>query len=330
MNAGLPPNRAHVVTQPSSLSSRLDRAYRLYRRRIGRCRTENQLNRIHLALENFLTPAEVRYLRAALAREPPDSPGRPWIARLDRFMPVNKPRPVEFERSGLFKSLTRYTAGTVFPEQKTLIIGFSGHFHRLMLPMPWLLDCLDPRLYDVLVLRDFSRRSFTVGVPELGADFFAAIARLRELVRPHAYRNAIALGTSSGGTPALLAAILLGLKRGISVSGQDFQRFTTRVKNRGLDDTPYAALLASRPEPFPDLLVVCGAEHTNDVKAASALHELVPSHLWKIHNCEQHAVLPWQLAQGRLPAFLAEMLDQSLESSDPVATTAVAPDGQRY
>src|SRR5512139_443010 len=92
------------------MSDHLDRAYRLYRRRIERCRTENQRNAVHIVLENYMTPAEVRHFRVALDAEPPDSPSRAWINRLDRSMPINKPRPVEFERRGILRSATRYTA----------------------------------------------------------------------------------------------------------------------------------------------------------------------------------------------------------------------------
>jgi hypothetical protein len=79
-----------------------------------------------------------------------------------------------------------------------------------------------------------------------------------------------------------------------------------------VSDEPYAALLASRPCPFPELVLVCGADHRKDVADASALRKLVPSHLWKVKNCAQHAVLTWHLARVTLPAFLAKILGQSL------------------
>ena len=44
--------------------SLLDREYRLYRKRIARCRTENQVNRVHIVLGNYMTPVEVRYFGA--------------------------------------------------------------------------------------------------------------------------------------------------------------------------------------------------------------------------------------------------------------------------
>lgn len=302
----------------------MDRALRLYRRRIGRCRTENQLARFHIAVENYMTPAEVRHFAVALAEETADSPSRRWITWLVGHMPINEARPVEFERRSLSKSVTRYTADAGAADQKTLIIGFAGHFHRLMSPTPWLLDCLNPALYDVIILRDFSRTLFASGIPGLGQDFIGAMTALAGRLNLRAYRNVVAMGTSGGGVAALLAAIHLRLDRGISVSGQDFGRFAAKVRMRGLDDEPYTKLLASRPHPFPELLIVCGADFKEDADTADALHELVPSRLWKVRNCAQHAVLVWHLMQGKLPVFLAKVLGQSLENRELIAATASA------
>ena len=327
MSAALPSNRASLLRQASSMASRLDRAYRLYRRRISRCRTENQLNRIQIALGNYMTPAEVRYFDAALAAEAADVPSRRWIAKLHGSMPTNKVWPLEFERRGIFKGATRYMAEGAPPSQKTLIIGFAGHFHRLMSPTPWLLDCLNPAFYDVIVLRDFSRLDFGFGIPGLGGDFFEALANLQGRVDAHAYRRVVALGTSGGGVPAVMAAILLKVDRGIAVCPQDFHRFAAKQRAHGLSELRYAALLASRPRPFPELLLVCGAGYSDDAAAAIALQKLVPSRLWQVKDCAQHAVLIWHLKRGMLPAFLATILGQDLETGESAATAVSATGG---
>jgi hypothetical protein len=329
MSAGSPPNRPRVARDASAASNQPDRAYRLYRRRIARCRTENERNRIHIAVENYMTPAEVRHFAAFLAGDPPESPSRQWIARIAGLMPINEVRPVEFARRGIAKGATRYTADAGSADQKTLIIGFAGHWHRLMVPMPWFLDCLNPSLYDVVVLRDFSRLSFGAGIPGLGGDLFEALTGLKRQVDPRAYRNATALGTSGGGVPAVLAAILLGLDRGISVSGEHFHRVAARLGSHGSSDEPYAALLASRPHPFPELVLAYGGDSRGDEEAALALHQLVPSRLEKVKRCPDHAVLAWHLMRGTLPAFLTRILGQSLANRDLVAATRWSQSGQR-
>ena len=328
MSAGLPSAGAGLRREAEPPVSRLDRAYRLYRRRISRCRTENQRNRIHIALENYMTPAEVRYFAAAVAGDAAESPGRRWIADLAGAMPVNRVRPVEFERRTIVKGVTRYTGDAGSTDQKTLIIGLAGRFLRLMSPIPWVLDCLNPALYDVVVLRDFSKLSFALGIPGLGAEIFETLSNLRTHVDPRAYRNAMALGTSGGGVPAVMAAILLNLDRGIAISPQDFRRHAALLQTQGASGDPYSALLASRPRPFPELILVCGADHSVDAAVATALHELVPSHLWKVKNCAQHGVFKWHLARGTLPAFLAKVLGQSLENRELVALNLSPPNGR--
>jgi hypothetical protein len=306
----------------SNAADRLDRALRLYRRKIARCRTENQLNRVHIAVENYMTPAELRHFAAALAEEAADSPSRQWITRLADGMPTKKLRPHEFERQGLQKGLSLYTADVGSRAQKTLIIGITGRFHRLMSPMPWVLDVLNPELYDLVVLRDYAAHMYATGIPGLGRDFFDVMSSLRKRFDPRAYRNAMALGTSGGGLHAIMASLLLRLNRGIAVSPQGVRRFPLLLKELDLRYEPFAALLASRPQPYPELIVVCGAEHRDDLEAATALHRSVPSQLWTVKNCGQHGVFKFHLARGTLSTFFARILGQSPEHRE--APTIIA------
>ena len=193
-----------------------------------------------------------------------------------------------------------------------------------MLPMPWILDCLNPALYDVIVLRDFPRRHYASGIPGLGDDFVSALSRLRDRVDPRAYRNAIALGTSGGGFPALLAAILLELDRGISIGAAAFAQVTAALAAHGLSSAPYAAVLASRPGRYPELILAFGADNPHDAAAAAAIHALVPSHLQPVKRCPHHTVLAWHLDRGTLPTYLSKLLGQGLESRDLLAVARVA------
>jgi hypothetical protein len=303
------------------MSARLEQAYRVYRKRVARCRTENQLNRVHIVAGNYMTPLEMRHFDRALATDPPDSPCRRWIANLRHFMPNNRPRPAEFERKTVLRGLTSYTAHAGTPGKKTLVIGFAGNFHRLMLPTPVFLDCLDPALYDVVILSDYARCAFSRGIPGLGADLLETLSNLPRYFEPAAYRNAIALGTSGGGLPAVLAAIQLRLSRGVSIGGSDFSHFAEKLQTYGMPEAPYLALLASRPKPFPELLFVYSASHAVDSEAALALHERVPSRLLGVRNCDGHLVLAQKLEQGTLLVFLSKLLGQRLERGDPAASS---------
>jgi hypothetical protein len=299
----------------------IGRAYRVYRRRVARCRTENQVNRVHIVLGNYATPAEIRHFNTLLARDNADQSSRGWLAGFRGMMPHKAPRAEEFERKGFFPSMSLYSSNAGPRSDKTLLIGFAGNFHRLSMPAPVFLDCFDPALYDVIILRDFSRGYFVRGMPGLGGSFFEAMTRMRQLVDPRVYRNAIALGTSSGGLLAIFAALLLGLPRGVCVGGMDFPQFTEIVTRLGVAPGPYADLLASRPNPYPELLIVYSGHYAVDVKAAEGLHGRIPSRLLGVKHCEEHGVLGWKLAQGRLPPFLSKLLGQSLERSDAPAMT---------
>ena len=89
----------------------MDRAYRIYRRRVAHCRTENQVNRVHIVLGNYATPVEVRHFEAALARDNADQSSRGWLAGFRGMMPHKAPRPREFVRTGPFSALSLYSAG---------------------------------------------------------------------------------------------------------------------------------------------------------------------------------------------------------------------------
>jgi len=318
VSAVLPGQSADAMRPMAPSSDRLERAYRLYRRRVDRCRTVNQLNRVHIVLGNYMTPEEVRYFDRAIARDLADSSSRAWIAELNRFVPGREPGKAEFQRRTILKGLTLYSAHEGSRAEKTLIIGFTGNFHRLTSPLPALLGCLNPSLYDVVLLFDFSRRFFTKGIPGLGEDFFHALHNLRNHVDPNMYRNCIALGTSAGGLPAVLGAILLQLNRGISIGGLDFPQFAAKLKNFGVAEEPFAALLAARPRPFPELLLVFSGGYATDVEAARGLQGRVPSKLVEVKECGDHLVLAWKLVRGHLPEFLSSVLGQSVESGERV------------
>src|SRR5262245_50307028 len=292
MTAAVPaPTPTGAPDAASPLAERMDRALRLYTKRIARCRARDQIDRIHFALSNYMTPAEARYFRSALAADSADSAGRKWIVEFTDAMPTPAVRPFEFERRALSNSATYYTVDGSSRDRKTLIIGFTGRFHRLMVPSAYFLDCLNPALYDVVVLRDFSKTAYAAGVDGLGDEFCTALANLAARIDVGAYRNVVSLGTSAGGLPAILAAIFLGLGRAVAIGAQDLPRVSALLKTRGRSDETYATLLATRPQPFPEVLIVCPADHPTDLAAAISLQQRLPARLLKVRGCADHGLL---------------------------------------
>ena len=323
MNGASPSPRVDSIGEPSRADAAFDRAWQLYKRQIARCHTENQSNRLHTTIENYLTPDEVRRFETALAGLPHDAPGRIWIGKLIDDMPLNKIRPVEFERRSFGKSISLYTADAVPAAGKTLIIGFTGHYHRLMAPTTYWLDCLNPEKYDLLVLRDFKRMHYAQGIPGLGDNYFEALSNLSRVVDQTAYRTVFVLGTSGGGMAALLAAIQLKASRGIAFGSSSFEQLVAKLQEMGLDPAPFEALLASRPRPFPELILAYGAKLPRDAIAAQAVHRRLPTQLHPTQDCATHSLVGWHLRRRLLPQFLPTVFQQSLESGEP-ATAAAA------
>jgi len=290
----------------------------LYRQNLRGCQTENQVNWVHIAFDNHLAPAELRGLAAALAADPPDSLGRRWSAAAVASLPVNRVRPVEFRRIGIHDGLSVYTAGAGRARDKTLVIGFSGRAQRMMVPTAALLDCFNPALYDVVILRDPARLMFVRGIPGLGGTFFEILSNLGRHVDLPAYRNVIPLGTSAGGLPAILAAQALDLATGICVSGQEFGVFVECAASAGVSEEPFRQLLAARSGRPRRLVLACAADNDKDRAATEDLAARVPARVVTVRNCATHGVLGHLARQKRLPAFLAKMLDQSLEGGWPV------------
>jgi hypothetical protein len=69
-----------------------------YLKLTSRCKTENEFNRVHIKLENILTPAEFAAI-AALAKEPNfPGHGRKWVKKILSWTPALVDAPRRFER----------------------------------------------------------------------------------------------------------------------------------------------------------------------------------------------------------------------------------------
>lgn len=288
-----------------------------YRQYLRGCQTENQVNAVHIALEYQLAPAELRELAAALAADPADSPGRRWSTAALASLPVKRMRRDDFRRFPVFEDMTVYTSGEGRVQDKTLVIGFAGRAQRMMVPTAVLLDCLNPQVYDVVVLRDSARAMFVRGIPGLGDNFLAMLTGLHRHVEVSSYRNAIAMGTSAGGLPAILAAIEMNLGSGISIGGQDLDSLASCAVKNGTSDEPFRKLIETGPAPGTRLVLVCASGFGKDCAAVQAVARQVPAQVMLIRDCPTHGVLG-RLAKGnRLPAFLSRAFAQGLERAGP-------------
>lgn len=315
----------------------------LYRRLAARCTTTNQLNRVHIALDNRMTPLDARAVHAGLMAEPgwrfgltflptkllararqrlPGLGGpagrraeraytqRRWTvaqhAMLDRS---GKTATEPFRRRRLSAGVALYSAGGD-AAAKTLALCFTGSSERMMMPTPVFLQHLDAaRVYMVLVLYP-KGRGFCAGLGHLGANFDATVDALAALTQARRYARIVTFGTSGGGLAALLAACRLGAAAALSVGGKgpDDPRWR---KAFGVDVGVALQGHAERLSSLPRLFHVFGLEHARDRAAAAALAATLPGTLVEVgdpHGTVGHNALLPELRRGRLRALFESTL----------------------
>ncbi len=329
---------------------------RLYRRLTERCRTLNQVAKVHIALENRLSPLEVQVLHTVLmsqrswrsdwrffatravaqvSQRVPFLFGavgrsaqrthqrRRWIKRLgDMLGRSGKTERAEpFVRQRLAHGVQRYSSDPAGAQRaaKTLVIGFTGSSARLMLPLPAFLQHLDADRHDLVLVQYPPGRGFFDGVPGVGRDFAETVSRLEALTRPGEYRRAVAIGTSGGALPALLAATRLGLDIavGIGSKGPDDPRWTP-VLGRSAGEA-LAAEMAAHGECTHVFLVV-GADHARDKAAAHALARCITARVLEVSDSRElvgHNPFVPLLRRGELQALLATTIDASVAGVPP-------------
>lgn len=303
----------------------------VYRRAARRCRSFNQLNALHIALDNRMTPLELMALREgqgrwfllrtllqrgrhllqqALRRDDtvttPDTQRDRWLRKLlDLYAQAANPQPEPYRRRKLSRHLKLYSADGE-RRDKTLLICFVGSSQRPFLPLPVFLQHVDAKRHDVLLVGYPRGKGLREGLPELAGTFEESIDKLRDVAQLDAYRRCVALGTSGGGTPALLTALRLGLPAALSAGGgspTDKRWFAALGEDVGDVARRYAAAL-TRP---PHVMLAFGVDAQKDVAAAEAFAQCVPADLRPISDARRevpHNVFQLLISRRRLRGFL--------------------------
>ncbi len=302
----------------------------LYRRAARRCRTVNQFNALHIALENRITPLELVALRdaqgpwfrlrtllqsawrlpyVALRRKDATSPGAQrdrWLRKLYRlYTQTAGPQPQPYRRRRLSRHLRLYSAGGA-QHGRELLICFVGSSQRPFLPVPVFLQQLDAARTDVLLVGYPRGKGHRLGLPELGSSFEQSIDRLRVVADIDAYQRCVAIGTSGGGTPAVLTALRLGLSAALSVGGGSptDPRWSAAL---GEDAGDLARRYAAASTSLPRVVLAYGVDAQKDVVAAQAFAECIAAELRPIGDDRRrtpHNVFYPLLQRHRLHGFL--------------------------
>ncbi|RYG95741.1 MAG: hypothetical protein EON57_16195, partial [Alphaproteobacteria bacterium] len=199
----------------------------LYNARIVEARTLNEVNQMHIALGNSLTPTEVVYLHGSLfakgKHKPPalrpdsrftsaqlEENGRLWIDQLRATLKdVGKSRTELYRRHDLHDAVVLFSADRRKP-RRNLVVALTGANQRLMMPLATFLQNFDSGTTDVLYVRDSSRQGYRGGIPGLADDIAGIGPALSSLIDMAAYQKRVSVGVSAGGLPGLVAALRLG------------------------------------------------------------------------------------------------------------------------
>ena len=173
--------------------------------------TQLSRNNLVAAMLNSFTPSEVNQLLLG------SQPG--WEINWRRLLPSGNPRlgkktatPLtsnDWSREVKSEFVNLYTRHGD-PASTEAIIAFTGHAHRLMLPISLILSSLPPEIKWVLLVSDPSRSWFVQGVPGLASSLADLGVATQNLLPDEAKHRVSTLGSSSGSLAALVAGHRLG------------------------------------------------------------------------------------------------------------------------
>ncbi len=223
------PRRGQEST--SSIRSDPDAAIeRLFKRALRGCRTVAHLNKALGSLENRITPLELAALSVGHQRGklfPEGTPGKyeralsEWLNQLERNMERSgKVEPEPFVSSRLAPAAAYYR-GPGERKNKTLLICFAISGGRyLFIPNCVLLQHIDARKYDILILSDPWDTAFRGGVPQMGTNVTEVVHWIAGLELLSNYARLRTMGCSAGGYPAMLVGRRVGAELAVSIAGR--------------------------------------------------------------------------------------------------------------
>jgi hypothetical protein len=309
----------------------------LYQRSVRRCKTVNALNKVHIALENRMTPLELAVLQSACSPRCPSAlipllartsknlwrrfpwifnvwrkrAGesvyvRNWIVNLARACSLSgKTIPETFNRYRLSSNVVLFKSDRCGTD-RALAICFAGDAQRMMIPTPVFLQHVPAERVDVALIRDPSRNGFRSGIRGLADNFGTCISKLDDLLQIRQYRQAVSIGVSGGGLPAILTALKLGLDAALSVGGNAPDDPRWKVADP-LGAANLVRTFSNRSPKSPSIYLVFGAQSPVDQASAEALAALIPSQIIPISDAVDsvghNAIYPL-VKQGKLGEFL--------------------------
>lgn len=289
------------------------------------CQSPTDRYRLSIQIETLATPGEIEDMYRQIGTFPESAAA--WLNNLRKMMTAEAPALQPFGRRPLGDCATLYSTRRDAGEPRDILIGFCGLADRLQLPVPVICQHLDGSRFDLLLLRDPTKRLFLEGVPDYAAGIEALAARLRADLCT--YRSVYCLGTSGGGWASLTIGALLGAERAIAVSGK-VPAPTAKLQHvwalRGhadrLADTDFNVFerfFAAKGGASPGLLAFFGAENDSDRKDAEEFERIAGASAIGFAGVSQHNLMFELLRRQRLATFLTRYLTGDLAAVVPPA-----------
>ncbi len=289
----------------------------LYARLTRHCVTVNQLNRVHIALENWLTPIALEAIARSAAsggevwRDRWSGERQAWVANLGQLCRRGGVgHPQGFRKQCLARGLALYTSREKIPGDKRLLVCFTGLAGRMMIPLPVFLQHVDATCTDVIVVRYPKPDGYRCGMPGIAEGFVALLRALLTFVPPVAYVAKATIGVSGGGIPAVALAMMAQFDAALAfgVGNPDDERWRTVLPD-GL-----AGMLDRHGQgktPATRITLAHGKDAKTDVIAATVVAAQVSARIVAIaHQASPvgHACVHPLVAAGQLRSFLDRAL----------------------
>jgi hypothetical protein len=330
--------------------------FRTYRRLMEGSHTVNQLNRLHILLENRMTPREVHSIARKGRRERQGTPrffsavrfphyrvhklllklphnptlwpllrkiyAENWITGLGHWLRVlhHSREPSDWKRTVLHGSHFHFSRpGHV---RRNLLICFPGMHHRMLASTPIFLEAYSAVDSDVLLLGTGWGLGTGGGIHGLGDNFDQATKSLSDWAISMGYQDLWTYGTSRGALPALRYGFALGASRIVSVGLK-----TSASRDESLADLADSAGRADGVQ----VRLIFGADAIGDGHACFEARRHIPYASISAIPEAQHAPIWPLLLRGQLPSFFAAVFSgQRLDASRGEEFMVTAPPSMEH
>ena len=302
---------------PSDYSS--SKVYKLFHRVCDVSKTVVQMNKALSSFENRLSPLGMERLFVCHANdsllpkgisEPMRAAIDDWFYQIRNLMFVQSNNHIEgYKRVRLAPAATLFR-GEGESSAKTLMIFFTGSgTRRFVLPTPVLLQYINSKRFDVLLISEPSGRGYEYGVPGLGKNDNKVIEWIEGHPRLNikSYRSIRSVGCSGGAYIAALAAYRLQVEVCVSFGGRFHkERYPLKIVKR-----LFKLLKGVRRNGQVKVVLAYSAGNSRDRIYAKLLALLSAGSLFAIEAEQgkfEHTILGEMMELGQLSHFFKHTL----------------------